>query len=201
MKQRLTIVLLRVVLAGAGLQARAEDQTQPTIDTMIGGFLFSCEHSYVAESRVHLPILRAEPLALSYRHYQLTPVLKEGSQTQLLYSRNELEADWTLGENLRLITIGGYRHTSYEDRAGSLGAYALGGGLGSSLRPELPRLEWSVVAGGYLGRERLDADWWADLHASWRVYEFAEGQMLETAFRPSLGLAADIESSNDGSRF
>lgn len=119
----------------------------------------------------------------------------------MLYSRNELEADWTLGEHLRLITIGGFRNTSYEDRAGSLGAYALGGSLGSPLGRELPRLEWSVVAGGYLARERLDADWWADLHLAWRVYEFAEGQMLETAFRPSLGLAVDIESSNDGGRF
>lgn len=75
MKQRLTIGLLSMVLSGVGLQARAEDQTQPTIDTMIGGFLFSSDHSYMAESRVHLPILRVDPLALSYRHYQLTLVL------------------------------------------------------------------------------------------------------------------------------
>ncbi len=153
----LTIGLLIMVLSCVGLQVHAEDQTQPTIDAMIGGFLFSSDHSYVAESRVILPILRLEPLTLSYRHYQITPVLKQGSQTQLLYSRNELEADWTLGEHLRLITIGGYRNTSFEDRAGSLGAYALGGGLGSPLRRELPRLEWSAVAGGYLARSTRSA--------------------------------------------
>src|SRR6266498_2417796 len=129
MKQRLTMGVLSMVLSGVGLQARAEDQTQPAIDTMIGGFFFSSDHSYVAESRVHLPILRVDPLALSYNHYQMTPVLKQGSQTQLLYSRNELEADWTLGEHLRMITIGGYRNTSLEDRAGSLSAYSLGGGF------------------------------------------------------------------------
>src|SRR5438874_2833088 len=153
MKRLLKIGLLGMVLSGVGLQARAEDQTQSTIDTMIGGFFFNSDHSYMAESRVHLPILRLEPLTLSYSHYQMTPVLKQGSQTQLLYSRNELEADWTLGEHLRLITIGGYRNTSFEDRAGSLGAYAIGGGVGSPLRRELPRLEWSAVVGGYLARE------------------------------------------------
>ena len=201
MKRWLTIGRLSLVLSGVGLPACAEDQTQPAIDTMIGGFLFSSSHSYVAESRVQVPLLRWEPLSLSYRHYQITPVLKAGAQTQLLYSRNELEADWTVGEHLRLITLGGYRHTAYEDRAGSLGAYTLGGGLGSAIRPERPRLEWSVVAGGYVAGKRLAGNWWADLHLAWRVYEFAEGQMLETAFRPSLALAADIESSNDGGRF
>jgi hypothetical protein len=201
MKGRWTVSLPCWALFCVVLQLRAEDQTQPTIETMIGGFLFDSDHSYVAESQVRLPLLRVEPLAISYRHYQITPVLKEGSQTQLLFSRNELEASWTLGERLRLITVGGYRRTSFEDRAGSLSAYAIGGGLGSPLRRELPRLEWSVVTGGYLGREQLEANWWADLHVAWRVYEFAEGQMMETAFRPSLGLAADVESSNDDGRF
>lgn len=200
-KRRLATSLLTLALFCLVLQVRAEDQTQPTIQSMIGGFLFDSEHSYVAESQVRLPLLHLEPLSLAYRHYEITPVLKEGGQTQLLYAREELEANLTLGEHLRLITVGGYRHTAFEDRAGFLSAYAVGAGLGSPLRREIPWLEWSVVAGGYLGRERLDADWWADLHVGWRVYEFPEGQMLETAFRPSLGLAADVESSNEGGRF
>jgi hypothetical protein len=50
-------------------------------------------------------------------------------------------------------------------------------------------------------RTHLDSDWWADLHLAWRAYYFDEGQMIETTFRPSLGLAADVESSNEGGRF
>ena len=52
-----------------------------------------------------------------------------------------------------------------------------------------------------MGRERLRADWWTDLHLSWRAYEFSQGRMLDTTFVPSLGLAGDVESANDGARF
>jgi hypothetical protein len=192
---------LSLGLAGAAEPARAEDQTQPTIKSTIGGWMFSPTYTYMAESEVLLPLLRLEDFSLSYHQRELTPVLKEGSQTQLLTSRHRLEADYTPGGSVRLITVGGYHQTTLEDRAGSLSAYEIGAGFGSPVRRELPRLEWSGVAGGYLGGERLPADWWADLHAAWRAYEFAEGQMLETAFRPSLGLAADVESANDGRRF
>ncbi len=201
MKRRLTNNLLGLACLCFVLPACAEDQLQPTIESMIGGWLFSSDHSYVAETRVQLPIYRVEPFSLLYRSYEFTPVLKKGSQTQLLYSRHEIEADVTLGEHVRLIAIGGYRNSSFEDRAGSLHAYTIGAGVGSPVGRELPWLEWSVVAGGYLSRESLNSDWWADLHLAWRVYEFPEGQMLETAFRPSLKLAVDVESSNDGGRF
>lgn len=190
-----------MILSWIAPQAHAEDQTHPTIQSMIGGFLFDSLHTYVAESQVRLPLLQVEPLSLAYEHDEFTPVLKKGSQTQLLFSREELEAGLTLGEHLRVIIVGGYRNSSLEDRAGYLSAYAIGAGLGSPLGPELPRLEWSVVAGGYAGRRRLGADWWADLHVAWRAFQFDEGQMMETAFHPSLGLAADIQSSNEGGRF
>ena len=201
MKQQHAIELLCIILACALFEARAEERMQPTIKTMIGGYLFDPKHTYMAESEVQLPILRVEPLSLSYRYHEVTPVLKEQSQTQLLSSRHSLTGDLGLGQHLRLITTGGYRRTALEDRAGFLSAYELGAGVGSRVSRELSRLEWSMVAGSYLARERLSADWWSDLHVAWRVYEFAEGQMLETAFRPSLMLAADIESANEGSRF
>jgi hypothetical protein len=168
---------------------------------MIGGWLFNSEHSYQAESQVHLPLLRVEPFSLSYDEREVTPVLRERSQTQLLTTRNDLTADFNIAEPLRLIAVGGYHRTAFEDRPGSFGAYEIGGGIGSPIRPEWPRLEWWAVAGGYAGRDRLAADWWTDLHAEWRVYEFGEGQMLETSFQPSLGLAADVESANTGDRF
>jgi len=182
-------------------ETRAEDQAQPTIQSMIGGWLFSPSHSYMTESQVQLPLVHVEPLTVSYRYREMTPVFKQDSQTQLLFSRHDLEADLTLNEHLRLITVGGYHHTAFEDRPGALSGYAIGAGLGSAIHPELPRVEWSAVAGHYLSRDRLDADWWADLHLHWRAYQFHERQMLETPFRPSLGLAADIESANDDTRF
>ena len=194
------MAVLRLALAGIIAPASAEDQTQPTIKSMIGGWMFSPDYTYMAESEVMLPLLRFDQFSLAYRQHELTPVLKKSSQTQLLTSRNWFEADFTLDGPVRMIAAGGYHQTSFQDRAGSLSAYEFGAGFGSPRQRELPRLEWSVVAGGYVSRERLSADWWMDVHLSWRVYEFSEGQMLDTAFRPSLGLAADVESANDGGR-
>jgi len=181
--------------------ALGEDQTQPIIRSMIGGMFFDSDHSYVAESEVKLPLLRREPFSLSYRYHEITPVLKRESQTQLLFSRYNLEADLTLSDPVRLIAIGGYRTTSLEDRPGSFNAYEFGLGVGSPLRRELPALEWSALVGGYVSPERLNSDWWADLHANWRIFQFEERRFLDTAFKPSLGLALDIESSNEGGHF
>ena len=195
------MAVLSLGLIGSTAPARAEDQTQPTIKSMIGGWLFNPDHLYSAESEVRLPLLRVEPFSVTYEAYELTPVLKDGLQTQLLNSRHRLEADFTPGRHVRLIAVGGYHQSALEDRAGSLSAYELGAGLGSPVGRELPRLEWSAVAGGYLGREQLTADWWADLQLSWRAYEFTESRMLETAFRPALGLSGEVESANDDWRF
>jgi hypothetical protein len=199
-REILTRTFLVLIWLNGTARAYAEDQTQPMIRAMIGGLFFD-EHSYIAESAVHLPILREGTFGLAYDQYEVTPVLREGAQTQLLTTRNRLTADYSLGDRFRLIGVGGYHRTAFQDRAGSLEAWEIGGGIGSPLRREPGRLDWSVAAGGYPDRERLDADWWADLNATWRVYEFSEGQMLETSFRPFLGLSADVESANDGGRF
>ena len=200
MKRRLRAAPLTMALSVCALSGLAEDQTEPGIQAMIGGLFLDDTHSYVAESHVHLPLYRTEDFLLSYRQHEVTPVFREHSQTQLLTTRNSVEANLSLGEHLRLIALGGYHRTAFQDRAGSLSAYEIGGGIGSPLRRELPRLQWAVMAGGYVSPERLDADWWAEVHASWRAYAFHEGQMLETAFHPWLGLAADVESANSGGR-
>jgi len=196
---KLQFVVL-IVLCNFPPSTPAEDRTQPTIDAMTGPLFFG-DHLYLAESRVHLPIWRAEQFSLTYRQHEVTPVLREGKQTQLLRTRNQFEGDWSLNDYLRMIAVGGYQHTALEDRAGSLGAYEFGFGVGSPIGRERPWLEWSMVAGGYADRQNLNADTWADLHLVWRVHEFAEGQMYETSFRPSIGLAVDIESSNDDGDF
>lgn len=176
----------------------SEEPPPPTFEMMIGGMVPSDHHSYIAESRLTVPLLRVEPLTLSYRYAETTPFLKTNAQAQLLYARYEMEADFTLCDSVRLITIGGYRRTQFEDRPGSLSAYVVGGGFGS--REKSP-LEWSVVAGGYLSRERLDADWWANVHAVWRAWEGKERKLYDTPYRPALGLAVDVESDNAGSAF
>jgi hypothetical protein len=192
-----------VVIAAlsTALLIRAEDQTEPVITGMIGGLFFDPDHSYMAESSVHLPLFRDGPFMLSYRQHEVTPVFKENSQTQLLNTQNRIQGDYMLNEYLRVIGLGGYQRTAFEDRAGWLDAWQAGAGVGSPILPAPTRLEWSVTAGGFPARKNLDADWWADVHVYWRAYEFKSGKMLETEYHPWLGLGMDIESANEGSRF
>src|SRR5207244_9788466 len=94
-------------------RALGEDPTQPTLQSMIGGWFFSSDHSYMAESRVQVPLLRVEPLSLYYRYHELTPVLKRGSQTESLTLRAQGAAEYQWGEHLRLIAVGGYHRTAF----------------------------------------------------------------------------------------
>ena len=174
MKRTIAICLLGSALLGGPVIVRGEDQTQPSIQAMIAGLFFD-DHTYMAETSVRLPIFR------------------EGSQTQFLTTRNRLESDWAFGDGLRLIAVGGLHRTAFQDRPGSLEAYEIGAGIGSALRREPGLFDWSVVVGGYVGREHLEANWWADMHATWRAFELPQGQMMATAFHPFLGLAADVE--------
>lgn len=200
MKRTIVICLLGAAIAGGPVIVRGEDQTEPSFQAMIAGLFFD-EHSYMAETSVRLPIFHEGSFGLAYHQHEVTPVLREGLQTQFLTTRNGLESDWLFGDGLRLIAVGGFHRTAFQDRPGSLEAYELGAGIGSALRREPGRMDWSVVAGGYAAREHLDANWWADLHATWRAFELPQGQMMATAFHPFIGLAADVESANDGGRF
>src|SRR5438552_2677982 len=87
------------------LSVQAEEPPPPTFEMMIGGLVPSDHHSYIAESRLNLPLLRVEPLTLSYRYAETTPFLRTNAQAQLLYARYEMEADIRLGDFARLITI------------------------------------------------------------------------------------------------
>jgi len=86
--------------------AFSEDRTQPTIESFIGGWLFSGDHSYMAESRVQVPFHCLEPVRLTYDYHEVTPVLKEHLQTQLLTARHDLVADLTINNYVRLIGVG-----------------------------------------------------------------------------------------------
>src|SRR6266436_6038223 len=77
-------ISLICILAFLSTGVLAEDRTQPTIESFIGGWAFSGDHSYMAESRVQVPFLCLEPFRLTYDYHEVTPVLKEHLQTQLL---------------------------------------------------------------------------------------------------------------------
>src|SRR5690348_14675992 len=151
--KRSLVICIAVLFSGI-LPALAEDRTQPTIESFIGGWLFSGDHSYMAESRVQVPLLHLEPFSLTYDYHEVTPVLKHHLQTQLLTARHDLDADLTLNDYLRLIAISGYHSTDFEDRAGSFSAFEGGVGIGSPITRDLQSLEWSLVAGGYFSQER-----------------------------------------------
>jgi len=202
---RLKFLLMVMAAFCETLQTSAQDQPVPTFGSMIGGLRPSKRHSYIAESHVELPLLHVEPLGeavnLFFRYRETTPFFLENAQAQLLYRRFDLETNFALGDFARLITVAGYRSTQFEDRPGARSAYVFGGGFGSPMEKKQSWLEWSVAAGGYIERDRMNADWWADVHALWRIWEFPERQSLETTYRPSLGLAVDIESANDSNTF
>ncbi|MBK7997978.1 MAG: hypothetical protein IPK15_04410 [Verrucomicrobia bacterium] len=119
--------------------AVAEDRTQPTIDGLIGP-LFGDHHSYMAETRVLIPLVHEDRWSLRYQQKETTPVLREGSQTQLLNLRNQFEADFQFAENVRLLGVAGYHRTAFQDRPGLLDACEVGLGLGSPVRAEVSRL-------------------------------------------------------------
>lgn len=180
--------------------AFAEDRTQPTIDGLIGP-LFGDHHSYMAETRVLIPLVHEDNWSLRYQQKETTPVLRESSQTQLLNLRNQFEADFQFAENFRLLGVAGYHRTAFQDRPGLLDACEVGLGLGSPVRAEVSRFEWRVAVGGFAHRRRLDADWWSDIHLAWRVYGFPEREMGETKVRPWLSFEADVESANNEEKF
>ncbi len=182
--------------------ACAEDPTLPTFRSFAGAFLLSDDHNFFVESELRLPLLRIEPVSVYYHYRETTPFLElRHPQAEVLYRRQEMEVDFKIAEQLRLITVGGYHSTHLTDRRGLLSGYVFGGGIGSPLPTDGERIRWDVIAGTYVSRQDLDSDWWMDAHLSWRVVDFAHDRYLDSKFRASLVLAADMESSNDGGDF
>jgi len=183
----------------AAADPRPEDPAEPTLGLMIGGYVGSDLHLYVAESEVGVPLLRTGALSLDYRHLQTTPFLEANAQAEILHARHEIEAGLELGPSLRLVTLGGHRSAIAEDRPGDRHAAVIGAGLewpadATSAGPEL-----RIVGGGYVGREDITDTWWADVHAAWFLPRHDGAVWLGTRVRPAVGLAADADLSGDGS--
>jgi hypothetical protein len=194
------ILGLMWVLGGV---ACAEEPTLPTFRSFAGVFFASGDHNYFVESELRLPVLQVAPAGLYYHYRESTPFLRDvgGPQAELLYRRQEAEVDFKLNDDVRLITLAGFEQTDRVDRNGLFSAYALGAGIGSPLRRDGERLNWSLLAGGYVSKKNLPADWWMDGDFAWRFVEFGEDTYLESSFHPSLSLEAKLETVNGDGRF
>jgi len=183
--------------------ATASDPMASSFQSTAGAFLAGSPHDYFVESELRLPVLEMEPAILSYHYRETTPFIRVRDQprAEVLYRRNELQADVKLNDSLRLIMVGGYESTSAIDRHGLFSAYALGAGIGSFPATDDVPLNWSLLAGTYISRQDTDIDWWSDLHLSWRAWQFPADRYRESEFRPSLVLNANVESANRGGRF
>ena len=199
-------IILGTVLIGWSLLASiaaADDPMAPSFQSTAGAFVSGGRHDYFVESELRLPLVEVAPAIFSYHYRETTPFVElEGRlRADVLYRRNELQADLKLNDSLRLIVVGGYESTGFIDRHGLLGAYALGAGIGSSPASDSGRFNWSLLAGKYISRQDTEVDWWSDLHLSWRVWEFGMGHYRESVFYPCLVLNANVESANQGDRF
>ncbi|HUJ11692.1 MAG TPA: hypothetical protein VL171_16910 [Verrucomicrobiae bacterium] len=204
MKHSAILAVLTLAFVGsAPLAARAEDQSLPTFRSFAGAFLAGDQHNFFVESELELPLLHEGPSTLYYRHQESTPFLDldRGVQAEQLYEREEAQVDFVLSPYVRLIFLGGYESVKHEDRAGSLSAYALGGGFGSPLTADDQRLHWYALGGGYVQRSTTDSDWWTDLFGSYRLYDFLRDEYFGSKYRASLNVAGRLESSSHGGRF
>jgi hypothetical protein len=183
--------------------SRGQDCRLPEFRSYAGAFLTGQSHEFLVESELRLPLLRLGPVQFTYRHRETTPFLNwnDENRAEVFYEREELEADLPVTEHLRLIARGGYQDADAVDKAGRINAHGFGLGVGSPVTATEPRWMWHALAGGYIKRKDLAADWWCDLFGSWRVADFAREEYLGSKFRASLALTAQIESVNDGSRF
>ena len=198
---RTTTCILGMMWTVWSVVATAQDPESSTFQSFAGAFLASHTHDYFVESELWHPVLQLDPVSAYFHYRESTPFVrnKDGPQAEVLYRRQEAEVDFNLNDSLRLITIGGFEQTDQVDEPGLSSAYAIGGGIGSRHHDNDDRVNWSVLAGGYLSQKNLSDNWWLDGHLAWRVVEFGEQKYLESAFRPSLALAANAETVNDNS--
>jgi hypothetical protein len=200
------VIILGTVLIGWSLPASiaaADDPVAPSFQSTAGAFVSGGRHDYFVESELRFPFVEVEPAIFSYHYRETTPFFRVAAwlRAEVLYRRNELQADLKLNDSVRLIAVGGYESTGLVDRPGLLSAFALGAGIGSWPASDGERLNWSVLAGKYISQQDTGVDWWSDLHASWRAWEFAAARYGESEFHTSLALSANVESANDDGEF
>jgi hypothetical protein len=192
-----------VVLSATTGPAWAEDPALPTFRTFAGAFFAGDQHDYFVESELSLPAWVEDGFGFYYRYRETTPFIgleKGGQQAELLYTRQEFQADLKLADSLRLLAVGGYHARYNQDRNGKRDAYALGAGLGSPRSSGAEWLSWWVAVGGYTSGENVTADWWGDARIAWRVAGLGAHRHLESDYRTALVLSADIETANKGDR-
>ena len=159
---------------GAGAHAASfEDKPPLVFRTFAGAFFNSSLHNYYVDTELTLPLARYDGLSVDYHYRESTPFLDLiGPQAEVLFARFEVEASLKLSPSVRLIALTGHHQSTTEDRHGFVGAEVVGLGLASRPGTVGDWLEWRAVAGAFVDRDGLNADWWTDLHASWRLWNF-----------------------------
>lgn len=207
MRYRVSVILMGLAVATSYNKAFADEAQKlppPTVRTEVGGFFGTGDHVFFVETEVRLPLIQLGDFALNYEHRESIAFLKlkeKDLQGDWLYARERMRADFKLMDNLAILAVAGYNAAYAEDRAGHISAYSVGGGFGSPQSSKDQRLQWWVLAGAYLSRENLGANWWTDAYASWRLLDFAEEDYLRSHYRASLLLAGSVESANEDDRF
>jgi hypothetical protein len=191
-----------IVALGAGVARGETTETVPVMyRSSASAFFASEDHNYYVDSELRLPLLQPQPVGVYYHYFEVSPFLDIGEpQVELLHNRYELQADLKLTAEIRLIAVGGYHTLRIVDDTGFASAYVIGAGIGSPLTTRENWLEWSALAGGYVSRRNLDHDWWAELRAAWRFWNFDEIEYGDAFIHPQLRLVAEVETSNDGNR-
>lgn len=203
LKHMKTIAAGLAVLCAPVVSALAEDPSLPKFRSFAGAFFGAEQHDFFVESELSLPVWVEDGFGFYYRYRETTPFLGlevGGEQAELLYTRQEFQADLKLSDALRLMAVGGYHARYNQDRNGKRDAYVLGAGLGSPRVTGSERLNWWVAAGGYTGGVNVTADWWTDARVAWRVLDLGAHTHLESDYRMALMLTADIETANEGDR-
>jgi len=200
MKQRVMrhlSVILATVLAAVGA-GHAEDVTEPYIRSSAYAFLYSEDHSFFVESELRLPVVKWQEMTAYFHYRESTPFLDAGTQAEVLYRQYDVSVDYRLNPNLRLVSLLGFRGSEVEDAPGSWRAGVVGIGFGSPLAPTGARLQWLAIAGTYFERKHLAMDWWSDLSASYRLFDFIREEYLGSHYKASLNIFADLETVSDG---
>jgi hypothetical protein len=114
-------IIIGTVLIGWSLPASiaaADDPMAPSFQSTAGAFVSGGRHDYFVESELRLLLVEVEPAVFSYHYREITPFVKVSGRNlaEVLYRRNELQADLKLNDSLRLIVVGGYESTGFIDR-------------------------------------------------------------------------------------
>lgn len=200
---RAHLLLVGTLIAALGMTdaARAGEPRRPRF-RLFTGLVGGDARRFIVTQEFWLPLVQAGRVDASYLHRETTPfiALPGQLQTELLRTSDRLRLGVAATRRLRLLAVIGYEASHQLDGSQRAGAYALGGGADSGRPGNDDRLEWSVLLGTYANRHGVTPRWWSELHVRWRPVELGEVRYLESTYRMSVALVADVEAARQPGR-